>query len=410
MLGQLEIRAGLMLAALAVAPLSRGDDLEERAGPKIRITVGAAEQDRASRAQAAEEVRRNVAERLKVAEAKLAKLQDWTKAQFNLAQRGVIEKPEVLKQIVQRWERNRDTKIYQLLEHPEKVAGEIESGKALNTLLERAAPAAYEHWLTRQVNPDHALPLYEPTALSKIDEDTLRHLIIVTNTLGAAASGHFNEDPINVHWPAALREERWTAQCQEIEKLRAQVLNDIKAGQGVSPKLDQELRDAVGQLNQDFTEFRRQWTQELRKADNQPAQTYRRICDAHRHIEQLISAVNFVVEASTRADLGPAEPFPGGTVEELLSYMHRNNLRFAAATNVTNRSAYHLVFDRIVRYYLDLNAVNQAQELVEKEIEDLQALDREAIDVILGKTLSVDMEAALRLEELKFVQELLSDD
>jgi uncharacterized protein YeaO (DUF488 family) len=410
MLGQLEIRAGLMLAALAVAPLSRADDLEERAGPKIRITVGAAEQDRASRAQAAEEVRRNVAERLKVVEAKLAKLQQWTQAQFQLAERGVIKKPEVMKPILTRWQQNREREVFQLLQHRDRVAGSIESGAALNTLLDQVAPAAYEHWLTRQVNPDHALPLYEPTALSKIDEDTLRHLIIVTNTLGAAASGHFNEDPINVHWPAALREERWTAQCQEIEKLRAQVLNDIKAGQGVSPQLDQELRDAVGQLNQDFTEFRRQWTRELRKADNQPAQTYRRICDAHRHIEQLISAVNFVVEASTRADLGPAEPFPGGTVEELLSYMHRNNLRFAAATNVTNRSAYHLVFDRIVRYYLDLNAVNQAQELVEKEIEDLQALDREAIDVILGKTLSADMEAALRLEELKFVQELLSDD
>ena len=49
MLGQLEIRVGLMLAALAVAPISRGDDLEERAGPKIRITVSAAEQDRAAR-------------------------------------------------------------------------------------------------------------------------------------------------------------------------------------------------------------------------------------------------------------------------------------------------------------------------------------------------------------------------
>ncbi len=394
----------LSLAGLAFGSrVARCDDLDARYEAKLR----AAEE---AKIKAAEEVRRSLAERMKVAEAKLAKLQDWTKAQFNLAQLGVIDKPEVLKQIVQCWERNRDTKIYQLLEHPEKVAGEIESGKALNTLLERAAPAAYEHWLTRQVNPDHALPLYEPTALSRIDEDVLRHLQIATNTLGAAASGHFNEDPINVRWPAALREKRWTAQCQAIEKLRAQLLNDIKAGQGVSPELDKELRDAVGQLNKDFTEFRQQWTRELRKVDNEPAQTYRRICDAHRHIEQLVSAVNYVVEASTRADLGPAEPFPGGNVEELLSYMHRNNLRFAAATNVTDRGAYHQVFDRIVRYYLDLNAVNQAQELIEKEIEDLQAMDREAIDVLLGKTISADMEAALRLEEMRFVGELLSDD
>jgi hypothetical protein len=385
MLGQLEIRAGMMLAALAVAPLSRGDDLEERVGPKIRITVSAAEQDRAARAQVAEEVRRSLAERLKVAEAKLAKLQQWTKAQFQLAERGEINKPEVMKPILTRWQQSREREVFTLLQHRDKVAGSIESGDALNTLLDQVAPAAYEHWLTRQVNPEHALPLYEPTALSKIDQDTLRHLIIVTKTLGAAASGHFNEDPINIDWPAALREKRWSAQCQAIEKLRAQVLNDIKAGQGVTPELDQEIREAVGQLNADFTKFRQQWTRELRKTDKVPAQTYRRICDAHRHIEQMVSAVNYVVEASTRADLGPAEPFPGGTIEELISYMHRNNLRFAAPTNATDRSAYHLVFDRIVRYYLDLNAVNQAQELVEKEIEDLQATDREAIDVILGK-------------------------
>ena len=398
MLGQIAVRASLVLSALAVVPLSRGDDLEERAGPKIRITVNAAQDDRDARSKAAEEVRRSLAEPLKIAEAKLAKLQEWTKAQFQLAERGVIDKPEVLKQIVQRWERNRDTKIYQLLEHPEQVASEIESGKALNTLLDRAAPAAYEHWLTRQVNPKHALPLYEPTALSRIDEDVLRHLQIVTNTLGAAASGRFNMDPINIDWPGALREERWQSQCLAIEKLRAQVLNDIKAGQGVSPQLDQELREAVGQLNADFTKYRKKWTQELRKADKEPAQTYRRICDVHQHIKQMVSAVSYVVEASTRADLGPAEPFPGGTIEELLSYMHRNNLRFAKATNVTDRGAYHVVFDRTVRYYLDLIAVNQAQELVEKEIEDLKAMDREAIDVMLGEKPSADMEAALRIE------------
>ena len=34
----------------------------------------------------------------------------------------------------------------------------------------------------------------------------------------------------------------------------------------------------------------------------------------------------------------------------------------------------------------------------------------EAIDVLLGKTISADMEAALRLEEMRFVGELLGDD
>ena len=37
-------------------------------------------------------------------------------------------------------------------------------------------------------------------------------------------------------------------------------------------------------------------------------------------------------------------------------------------------------------------------------------MDREAIDVLLGKTPSADMEAALRLEELRFLDELLNDD
>ena len=35
--------------------------------------------------------------------------------------------------------------------------------------------------------------------------------------------------------------------------------------------------------------------------------------------------------------------------------MHRNNLRFAAATG-QDRGAYHLVFDMMVRYYLDVKA------------------------------------------------------
>ena len=108
----------------------------------------------------------------------------------------------------------------------------------MNTLLERVGPAAYEHWQTRQINPEYAVKLYAPTAARKIDADLLGRLIYKEKTLGAKRSGRFNRSPIDVEWPAILRENRWAKHRQRIEDARTQALAELASSQGLSQDTD----------------------------------------------------------------------------------------------------------------------------------------------------------------------------
>jgi hypothetical protein len=378
-----------------------GDDLDRDFKRKVESA------DAAKAKLTADLVKQNN-ERIKELEGQLAKVKEWTKAQFELGERGVIDKPKAMSSLLKRWQENHEREIYQLLQFPDKSRGAIESGRALNQLLAQIGPAAYQHWQTRQLDSSHALPLYEPTAARQVDERLLRQLVRKQKSSGATVIGRFNQDPIDVDWPPFLREERWAEHRNAIEAARKQVMVELSQGYGVSSKTDQKMRDAVGRLNSEFNAYKRDWVANFRDAGKSRAEEYQRIWDARRHIQKLITSVYQVVSARQYEDVAPAEPFHGGNIEEFLAYLHRNNTEFAPAAG-TDREAYHRLFDMMVRYYLDIKAMTSLEDRLESEVAGLKQTNQEAIDLALGKTMTAAEKVALDIEQMKFVRALLKD-
>lgn len=404
MLDRFALRWLLLILVLMAAPVAsrvKGDDLEDRVEAKRKIAE-------AERIKAAEQIRKDAAERMKELEGRLAEVRQWTQAQFELGERDIIDKPQYITPTLERWQKQRGRDIYQFLQFRDESRGAIESGRALNTLLERVGAAAHQHLQTRQIDPSRALPLYEPTQIDKIDGLILRHLVWQKNTLGFKASGRFNKDPIDVQWPAILKEKTWEDHRLAVEAARKQVLVELDSNPGLSPETDEQLRDAVSSLNAAFSSYRKDWIRRSNATGGVDGFKLLRLHEGQRHIEQLIAAVYQIVEATSYQDVVQGESFTGGDIEEFLSYMYMNNLKLAPA-KANDRDAYGRVFDMMVRYYLDINAVVKLERYLEQEIGQLNQINREAIDVALGKTMSAADQAAIMIEELKYARALLNN-
>src|SRR5690606_21413640 len=127
---------------------------------RIQSARSAAEQDRIN---AALEIKKQADERARQLEARLAEVKQWTTAQFELGERNVIDKPAAMSELMQRWQKQRENEIYKLLQFPETSRGAIESGRALNSLLDGVGPAAVHDLRTRELSPAGALPLHPAT-------------------------------------------------------------------------------------------------------------------------------------------------------------------------------------------------------------------------------------------------------
>ncbi len=386
-----------------VATTARGEDSD------IHLRIEAlGKSAEAERIDASDRVRKAEEAHIKEIEGRLNEVTKWTTAQFELGERGVIDKPKVMTAMMSSWQTGNERSIYNMLQFADKSSGAIESGRALNILLTRVGPAAQQNRETRRVDPAGALPLHAATENLKLSEETFDHITTRSKLLGAQDSRRGNADPIDVNWPAVLRDDRWAAHCAAIEKARAAVLNEMSRTDGVSPATEQQLRDAVGTLNADFIEYRKHWRDETKTYTNETAaQEIRRVYEGNTHIRKLIASVYYIVGAKSFADLPQREQFHGGNIEEFLSFMVRNNLEFGEPSKAADRPAYHEVFNLAVRYYLDQNAVAKLQEQLQQELDEHKETSREATDVVLGKTLSAETQAALQIEHEKFIRDLI---
>ena len=63
----------------------------------------------------------------------------------------------------------------------------------------------------------------------------------------------------------------------------------------------------------------------------------------------------------------------------------------------------------MVRYYLDQKAAAKLEQQLSTEIAQLKSIDKSAIDVALGRTMSAADQAAIEIEQSKFVRALIAD-
>ncbi len=153
----------------------------------------------------------------------------------------------------------------------------------------------------------------------------------------------------------------------------------------------------------EYAEFSKQWIKNPPPAASRPEE-YRRQCNGKQHNEKLINTTYQLVDATEITDVGPAEKFAGGNIEDFLPYMQRNNLRFSPATKGPNRTAYYQVFNLMVRYYLDLKAVTNAEREIDREIERIDRIEENAIEAALAAQPVINL---IGVEDIRLIQELI---
>ena len=97
-------------------------------------------------------------------------------------------KPKAMSTVMQRWQTQHERDIYQLLQFPEKSGHLIESGEALNKLLDVVGAAAFQNSQTRKVSPDHALPLYQATEYTQVDESLVGEIRTIFRAQNSSGS------------------------------------------------------------------------------------------------------------------------------------------------------------------------------------------------------------------------------
>ena len=63
----------------------------------------------------------------------------------------------------------------------------------------------------------------------------------------------------------------------------------------------------------------------------------------------------------------------------------------------------------MVRYYLDLKEIVNLDRELNSEIADLKTVDKDATNMILGKTMTASEQAAIQIEHLKIVRALIEN-
>jgi predicted nucleic acid-binding Zn-ribbon protein len=309
----------------------------------------------------------------KTLEDRLNAVRKWTNTQFELSERGVINRPKMTA-TMRRWQTLRDRELYQFLQFPERSANAIESGRALNALMVQVGPAAFQNSETRKIRPESTLPLTEAGGYTNVDSALAEQITWQDNVTGAKLTGEGSKGPLDLGWPSVLREERWKEHRKQFEDARDKALAELSSPAGLSPESDLELRESIASLNAAFAAYRRDWTSSD-DPDLDRALEYQRICAGTHHIEKLVMGAYQLVERKlAKYETLGREPFEGGTIEAYMAYFQRYNLRFAPASP-GHRSAYHRLFTMMVRYYMDVKMAVNLERQLGRELSEERAAD-----------------------------------
>jgi len=322
---------------------------------------------------------------IEMVKARRKQVNDWL-GQIDLADRHVIDKPKVMPKLMAEWETQNKVHLYRILEHADKSHGSIESGADLNFLIGKLGATALQNVEMRRIKPDAALPLTAPSDMIKVDRDLADEIALQDDISGAKTVWQGNRGPLDLDWPAILRDDPWKSYRDRFGEARKKALDEITSSAVVSNDTDRELRQVVADLNTSFAEYRRDWVCH-EHPDVDRALEYHRICEGSCHIQKLVlGAYQFANLTPTQVKY--REKFEGGSIEEYIAYFRRNNLRVAAAAP-RNLAAYHKIFNMMVRYYLDAQLAMNLEREIDDELATLKDNRQEAVDAALGRIRTV---------------------
>ena len=359
--------------------------------------------------QATDELTRSAVARERIEH--LRNTQAWALGNtFEAGRRGILYEPEQLSQTLQRWRNAREQSLRAFLEFPEQSRGAIRDGRALNFFLDLCADIAMSHELWRSQLQDEIrrmdarvrqLKDYPPgaepqredarkelAALEQERDDAMSRLSLLGALSGKPLLGReqvaqlrfrkglagpalviSGDDPMPLTWPCVLAtDEDFAGPRKDLESAKAAALDELPANKGISPATQASLMSAADNLRNTFEDAKPRLLEES-TGDGIRVQQY---LDAKHFIQETRSSVYRLVAARQLADVMPTESYTGQTVDQLLTYMARQGLRFAPA-DANGDAAYEMVFRLMTDYYTGLHSLAMAVEQNDRKLANLDA-------------------------------------
>lgn len=363
-----------------------GDDIEEIEADLKRIE---ALNEQKRRTDAAEELGR-VRQRKDEIEQRLKVARDWVLKQFQLDERGLINRPQKVAVLQQRWQAAKEQARHRLLQFPEKASGAIASGNALNRFLEECGAAAFEYESYGKVAKEKDVEILRGVVgIYQLDENIVRHIRFKSGDVGVKYVGRINEEPLDIaHWPGPLKKDQYQRHRASVESARRQALVELKGKGGITGSTGERLQSTIGDFRREFeAEFKEHVSMGVGSAETSA------LLAARRFLAELPSAVLRLLEAQRYEDVAKPK-FNGGTVGQLMAFMYINNLKFHEADG-NGQSAYRTIFEMMSRYYVDLESFKFAED----ELKTLEQEEKVLRDVALGNTLSNEQRTKMMLKE-----------
>ncbi len=356
----------------------------------------------------------------------LRNTQSWALGNsFEAGRRGILYEPEQVSKTLQRWRNARDQSLRAYLEFPRQSRGAIKDGRALNFFFDLCADIAMSHELWRsqlqdelrrtdarirelKEHPSSGAPLREDArkelaVLEKQSDETKSRLSILGTLSGKplldrehVAQLRFRkglvgpaliisrDDPMPLTWPFVFATDADFAGARNaMENAKAKALDELKANQGISPAAQTGLMSAADDLRSAFEEAKPRLLEQS-TGDGVRVQQY---LDARHFVQETRSSVYRLVAARQLADVMPTESYTGQTVDQLLTYMARQGLRFAPA-DAGGDAAYETVFRLMTDYYSGLHGLAMAVEQNDRKLANLDAEAGQLMDLRNRDTLA----------------------
>jgi len=150
-----------------------------------------------------------------------------------------------------------------------------------------------------------------------LEEGVAKNLSLTTGTM--PGSSGLLRDGGKLHWPPELQDERFKSDCDAVNKLLPQMIDQAKTSDGVSGKSVREMEGLLNSLTEKVTAA----VDDMTPSDNIRAMKY---------VQQLTASTKLLRDPNVAKTLGGEWQAQGNTVGELVAFMTSKGLKFAPAS------------------------------------------------------------------------------
>ena len=111
----------------------------------------------------------------------------------------------------------------------------------------------------------------------------------------------------------------------------------------------------------------------------------------------LKGTVRIFTEASRVSEV-QAPPFAGGTIDDLMVYMTKNNLRFGPCTTQRQGEFQMKLFQAMRLYFYDLAAIDRIRQAKKDELTSLEHENKRMTEYLYSGEMEASIDCALELE------------